>query len=193
VTKKDDSSYAGNNHIVGFAHENKNHLSVPAHWAKNTLLALSIAASSAWRRPPGGLAFRTAGERRLFGGNKGDLDAAMQCYQQIVAEAKAAKRWRRKRSIAWAFVTTKRKITRGAAAFEKLAKDYPDQKELVAAPTSIWPGHGFAAGAVADGEELRLTSNSRPFQAGHGQLHGGCGRNQRPENLAVERASGSRR
>lgn len=89
---------------------------------------------------------------------KGDLDAAMRLYQQVVAEAKTGQAVAAQAQYRLGVCYYKKKnYTEATAAFEKLVKDYPDQKELVRLASE------YLAGAVAllpapwtDGEEMRL-------------------------------------
>src|SRR5437879_11660224 len=75
---------------------------------------------------------------------KGDLDAAMKLYQQIVAEGKEGQAVAAQAQYRLGVCHYKKKnFTAATAAFEKLAKDYPDQKELVALARE------YLAGAVA--------------------------------------------
>ena len=89
---------------------------------------------------------------------KGDLDAAMKLYQQVVAEAKTGQALAAQAQYRLGVCHYKKKnYTEATAAFEKLVRDYPDQKELVRLASE------YLAGAVAllpapwaDGEEMRL-------------------------------------
>src|SRR5262245_48234620 len=89
---------------------------------------------------------------------KGDLDAAVKLYEQIVAEGKDSQALAAQAQYRLGVCYYKKKNYADAtAAFEKLAKDYPDQKELVVMAQE------YLAGAVAllpapwiDGEQLRL-------------------------------------
>jgi hypothetical protein len=89
---------------------------------------------------------------------KGDLDSAMQLYQQVVSEAKTGQALAAQAQYRLGVCLYKKKnFTDATAAFEKLVKDYPEQKELVTRANE------YLVGAVAllpapwvDGEELRL-------------------------------------
>jgi tetratricopeptide (TPR) repeat protein len=89
---------------------------------------------------------------------KGDLDGAMQLYQQVVTQAKAGQAIAAQAQYHIGACFYKKKDYANAnAAFEKLIKDYPDQKELVA------KAQEYLAGAIplmpvpwTDGEEMRL-------------------------------------
>ena len=63
---------------------------------------------------------------------KGDLDAALQIYQQVVAEAKGGAALAAQAQYRVGVCYYKKKnYTEATAAFEKVVKDYPDQKDLV--------------------------------------------------------------
>jgi hypothetical protein len=89
---------------------------------------------------------------------KGDLDAAMKAYQQVVADAKSGEALAAQAQYRLGVCLYKKKnYTDATAAFEKLVKDYPDQKALVA------KANNFLAGAVAllpapwgEGETLHM-------------------------------------
>lgn len=77
---------------------------------------------------------------------KGDIDAAMLLYQQVIAKADANQAVAAQAQFRLAGCLDKKKDYAGAtAAFEKLIRDYPNQKELVA----------FANEYLADGVTLR--------------------------------------
>src|SRR5438309_11081005 len=64
---------------------------------------------------------------------KGDLDAAMKLYHQIVAEGKEGQAVAAQAQYRLGVCYYKKKnYTEATAAFEKLVKDYPEQKELLA-------------------------------------------------------------
>jgi len=89
---------------------------------------------------------------------KGDLDGAMQLYRQIVNDAKESQALAAQAQYRLGVCLYKKKsYTEAAQAFEKMVKDYPDQKELVTMAGE------YLAGAMAllpppwvDGEEMRL-------------------------------------
>jgi hypothetical protein len=89
---------------------------------------------------------------------RGDLDSAIQLYRQIVAEAKSQNALAAEAQYRLALCLHKKnQHAESTAAFEKLAKDYPDQKELVA------QAEEFLAGALnllpvpwQSGETLRF-------------------------------------
>src|SRR5438045_987908 len=72
---------------------------------------------------------------------KGDLDDALKLYQQVVAEAKGAQAVAAQAQYHLGLCYYKKKnYTAANAAFEKLAKDYPEQKELVALASEYLAG-----------------------------------------------------
>jgi hypothetical protein len=89
---------------------------------------------------------------------RGDLDAAMKLYQQVVAEAKGGEALGAQAQYRIGVCHYKKKnYAEATAAFEKLIKDYPEQKELVGRARE------YVAGAATllpvpweDGEEMQL-------------------------------------
>jgi hypothetical protein len=89
---------------------------------------------------------------------KGDLDAAIALYQQVVTEAKDASTLAAQAEYRLGVCYYKKKdFAKATATFEKLVKDYPNQTDLVKLANE------YLAGAVtllpppwADSEELRL-------------------------------------
>ena len=89
---------------------------------------------------------------------KGDVDAALKLYQQVVTEAKAGQTVAAQAQYRLGVCYYKKKnFTEAKAAFEKLARDYPDQKDLITLANK------YLAGAMpllpapwVDGEELQL-------------------------------------
>ena len=89
---------------------------------------------------------------------KGDVDAALKLYQQVVAEAKTGQAVAAQAQYRLGVCYHKKKnYAEATSAFEKLLKDYPDQKDLIALANK------YLAGAMpllpapwVDGEELRL-------------------------------------
>jgi hypothetical protein len=89
---------------------------------------------------------------------KGDFDAALELYQQVIAEAKGGQALAAQAQYRLAVCYYKKKnFAEATAAFEKLVKDFPDQKDLIARASE------YLAGTAAlmpvpwvDGEELRL-------------------------------------
>ena len=134
-------------------------LSTPAPWAKTTLLLIGLL--SLFLAGPAALAASLSEllEKGIYSEEtKGDLDAAVKLYEQIVAEGKGGQAVAAQAQYRLGVCYYKQKnYTQATAAFEKLAKDYPEQKELVALARE------YLAGAVellpapwTDGEELRL-------------------------------------
>ncbi len=89
---------------------------------------------------------------------KGDVDAALKLYQQVVTEAKAGQAVAAQAQYRLGVCYHKKKnYAEATSAFEKLLRDYPDQKDLIALANK------YLAGAMSlmpapwvDGEELRL-------------------------------------
>lgn len=89
---------------------------------------------------------------------KGDVDAAMKLYRQVVAEARAGQAVAAQAQYRLGICHYKKKnYAEANAAFEKLRRDYPDQKDLIALANK------YLAGAMpllpapwVDGEEMRL-------------------------------------
>jgi hypothetical protein len=89
---------------------------------------------------------------------KGDLDAAIALYQQVVTEAKDASTLAAQAQYRLGVCYYKKKdFAKATATFEKFVKDYPNQTDLVKLANE------YLAGAVTllpapwtDGEELRL-------------------------------------
>jgi hypothetical protein len=89
---------------------------------------------------------------------KGDVDAAMKLYQQVVAEGKAGQAVAAQAQYRLGMCYHKKKnYAEATAAFQKVVHDYPDQKDLVALASK------YLAGAMplgpapwVDGEEMQL-------------------------------------
>jgi hypothetical protein len=89
---------------------------------------------------------------------RGDVEAALKLYQQVVAEAKAGQAVGAQAQYRLGVCFYKKKnFTEATVAFEKLIRDYPDQKDLIALANK------YLVGAMAllpvpwtDGEEMRL-------------------------------------
>jgi hypothetical protein len=96
---------------------------------------------------------------------KGDLDAAIKLYLEIVADNKAGQTVAAQAQYRLAVCLHKKRDYAGAAAaFEKLIKDYPDQKELVAAAQQYLPSEPQLLPVPwTDGEEMRILLK---FQSG---------------------------
>jgi tetratricopeptide (TPR) repeat protein len=89
---------------------------------------------------------------------KGDLDGAMKLYEQIVAEGKGGQAVAAQAQYRLGVCYYKKKdYAKASATFEKLVKDYPDQKELVALAQEYLAGAATLLPAPwVDGELLRL-------------------------------------
>ena len=89
---------------------------------------------------------------------KGDIDAAIAIYQQIADEAKTARALAAQAQLRLGQCYLKKNRTAEAtAAFEKLIREFPTEKELVAAARKHLPGE-LALGPVCwvDGERMTL-------------------------------------
>jgi hypothetical protein len=89
---------------------------------------------------------------------KGDIDGAITIYQQLVAEAKANQALAAKAQLRLGQCLLKKKQQAEAmAAFEKLIREFPDEKELVAKAREYLPAE-LALGPVpwVDGERLQM-------------------------------------
>src|ERR1017187_8547521 len=89
---------------------------------------------------------------------KGDFDAALKLYQQVVTEAKAGQAVAAQAQYRLGVCYYKKKNYGEAnAAFEKLVKDYPDQKDLITLAnkylTSAMP---LMPAPWVDGEDMQL-------------------------------------
>ena len=89
---------------------------------------------------------------------KGDVDAALKLYQQVVTEAKAGQAVAAQAQYRLGICYYKKKNYGEAnAAFEKLLKDYPDQKDLIAlANKYLASAMPLMPAPWADGEEMQL-------------------------------------
>jgi hypothetical protein len=89
---------------------------------------------------------------------KGDVDAALKLYQQVVTEAKAGQAVAAQAQYRVGVCYYKKKNYGEAnAAFEKLLKDYPDQKDLIAlANKYLADAMPLMPAPWVDGEELQL-------------------------------------
>ncbi len=89
---------------------------------------------------------------------KGDLDAAITIYQQVLAESKSSQALAARAQFRLGQCYLKKNRTTDAvAAFEKLVKDHPGEKELVAAARKHLPGE-IVLGPVpwVDGEVMHM-------------------------------------
>src|SRR5664279_580009 len=89
---------------------------------------------------------------------KGDVDAALKLYQQVVTEAKAGQAVAAQAQYRLGVCFYKKKNYAGAAsAFEKLVRDYPDQKDLIAlANKYLVNAMALLPAPWVDGEEMQL-------------------------------------
>jgi hypothetical protein len=89
---------------------------------------------------------------------KGDVDGALKLYQQVVTEAKAGQAVAAQAQYRVGVCYYKKKNYGEAnTAFEKLLKDYPDQKDLIAlANTYLTRAMPLMPAPWVDGEELQL-------------------------------------
>ena len=89
---------------------------------------------------------------------KGDLDSAIQIYQQVLSGAKAGQALAAQAQFRLGMCYYKKKQhAEASAAFEKLVKDYPDQKDLVARAHDYLGGDlGLQPTPWADGEAMQL-------------------------------------
>src|ERR1035441_5857632 len=89
---------------------------------------------------------------------KGDVDAALKLYQQVVTEAKAGQAVAAQAQYRVGICYYKKKnYSEANAAFEKLLKDYPDQKDLIAlANKYLANAMPLMPAPWVDGEELLL-------------------------------------
>src|SRR5262245_29251741 len=111
------------------------HQSNRAPWAKLTLTTLAICnlmagAFAADPATPSELLERAVYSEET----KGDLDTAVQLYQQVVEQGKETQSLAAQAQYRLGVCFYKKKeFAKANEAFEKVLKDYPDQKELVAA------------------------------------------------------------
>ena len=96
---------------------------------------------------------------------KGDFDAAIQFYQQVIAETDAGQALGAQAQFRLAMCYDKKKErAAAAAAFTRLIHDFPNQKELVAlANEHLGDGAGLLPAPWVDGEDLWFNVN---FQSG---------------------------
>lgn len=90
---------------------------------------------------------------------KGDVDSAIAIYQQLLAESKTAQSLAAQAQLRLGLCYLKKnRATEAVAAFEKLIKDFPDEKELIAKAREHLPTD-LTLGPVpwVDGERQQLT------------------------------------
>ena len=89
---------------------------------------------------------------------KGDVDAAMKLYQQVVTEGKAGQAVAAQAQYRLGMCFHKKKnYAEATAAFEKVVRDYPEQKDLVALASRYLTGaRALLPAPWVDGEEMQL-------------------------------------
>ena len=89
---------------------------------------------------------------------KGDVDAALKLYQQVVTEAKAGQALAAQAQYRLGVCFYKKKNYAAAtSAFEKLVRDYPDQKDLITlANKYLVNAMALLPAPWVDGEEMQL-------------------------------------
>ena len=89
---------------------------------------------------------------------KGDLDAAMQCYQKVIADSTASQSLAAEALFRLGICQDKKgDLASATASFEKLVRDYPKEKELVAAASDyLADGAALLPAPWQDGETLTL-------------------------------------
>lgn len=100
---------------------------------------------------------------------RGDLDAAMQLYQQVVADSTASRALAAQALFRLGICQDKKSDYAAAiATFEKLVRDYPDEKDFVAAASDyLSGGAGLLPAPWGDSEEI-----SYDFRVGGGMKMG---------------------
>src|SRR5262249_9421843 len=90
---------------------------------------------------------------------KGDLDAAMTPYRKVVSESKPGEASAAQAEYRLGVCYYRQKnYAEASATFEKLIKDYPNEKELVKAARKYLDGtQQFLPAPWADGEQMRLS------------------------------------
>jgi tetratricopeptide (TPR) repeat protein len=130
-----------------------------ANPAKTTLLLLSVASLIGAALPVSGASVSELLEKGIYTEEtKGDLDGAIQLYQQVVSEGKTEQAIAAQAQYRLGVCNHKKKnYTAATAAFEKLLRDYPEQKELVArASDYLAKSVTLLPAPWVDGEEMRL-------------------------------------
>lgn len=90
---------------------------------------------------------------------KGDIEGAITIYQQLVAESKASQSLAAKAQLRLGqCLLKKNRRNEAVAAFEKLIRDFPDEKELIAKARENLPSKlALAPVPWVDGERLQMT------------------------------------
>lgn len=139
--------------------KSKNYLTTLASAAKTTLLMLSIISLLGAGRGASAASPSELLQKGIYSEEtKGDLDSAMQLYQQVVSEAKGAQAVAAQAQYHLGVCYYKKKnYAEATAAFEKLVKDYPEQKELIAlAGEYLTEAVSLLPAPWTDGEEMQL-------------------------------------
>jgi Protein of unknown function (DUF3108)/Tetratricopeptide repeat len=90
---------------------------------------------------------------------KGDIDGAIAIYQQLVTEAKANQSLAAKAQLRLGqCLAKKNRHNEATAAFERLIRDFPNEKEVIAKAREYLPGEiALAPVPWVDGERLQMT------------------------------------
>jgi tetratricopeptide (TPR) repeat protein len=143
--------------VVGMKTNSK--LSILVNGIKALALPCSFAVALAANTAIGAAAPSELLEQGIYSEEtKGDLDAALQLYQKVIAEGKAGEAVAAQAQYRLGVCYYKKKdYTAANTAFEKLLKDYPDQKEYVKLANQYLIGAvALLPAPWADGEELKM-------------------------------------
>ena len=127
--------------------------------AKNTLLLLMVGLCASTSMRLRAATLSEVLEQGIYSEQtKGDLDSAMQAYQQVVNDAKSGETLAAQAQYRLGVCYYKKKdYTAATAAFEKLVQDYPNQKDLVRmANEYLTTANVLVPVPWVDGEELQL-------------------------------------
>ncbi len=133
--------------------------SILAGRATRTLLLLSLAGLVAGASMAADAPVSDLLEKGIYSEeSKGDLDGAMKLYEQVVSESKTGQAVAAQAQYRLGVCYYKKKdFSHATEAFDKLLKDYPDQKDWVNRAREYLVGAAALAPAPwADGEELTL-------------------------------------
>src|SRR5262252_2552424 len=113
-----------------------------APWAKLTFTALALAGLLARAFGADSASPSELLEKAVYSEEtKGDLDTAVQLYQQVVEQGKDTQALAAQAQYRLGVCYYKKKdYAKANAAFEKLIKDYPEQKDLVASAQEYLSG-----------------------------------------------------
>ena len=134
----------------------KNYLSKLAQGTRNALVILAV---TGFLGVAQGASISELMEKAIYSEEtKGDIDAALKLYQQVLTEAKSGQALAAQAQYRVGVCYYKKKDYAGAtAAFEKLAKEYPEQKELISqANKYLAKSIGLLPAPWVNGEELIL-------------------------------------